>query len=99
MEAKASGHSNSTTTGTAVTRNSPIARPTSITITSRSSRVFRYDRFNQLHTPVGFDEQRWSIGLNYWVTPSAVLKLAYEFDVKNGGARNQDAFLMQAAVG
>src|SRR6266496_568415 len=61
--------------------------------------VFRYDRLNQLHTPVGFDEQRWSIGLNYWVTPSAVLKLAYEFDDKNGGARDQDAFLMQAAVG
>jgi hypothetical protein len=61
--------------------------------------VFRYDRFNQLHTPVGFDEQRWTLGLNYWVTPSAVLKLAYEFDDKNGGARDQDAFLMQAAVG
>src|SRR6266487_2327266 len=61
--------------------------------------VFRYDRFNQLHTPVGSDEQRWTIGLNYWVTPSAVLKLAYEFDDKNGGARDQDAFLMQAAVG
>jgi hypothetical protein len=61
--------------------------------------VFRYDRFNQLHTPVGFDEQRWTIGLNYWVTPSAVLKLAYEIDDKNGGARDQNAFLMQAAVG
>jgi hypothetical protein len=61
--------------------------------------VFRYDRFNQLHTPVGFDEQRWTLGLNYWVTPSAVLKLAYEFDDKNGGARDQNAFLMQAAVG
>src|SRR6266487_165479 len=45
--------------------------------------VFRYDRLNQLHTPVGFDEQRWTLGLNYWVTPSAVLKLAYEFDDKN----------------
>src|SRR5436190_1647935 len=61
--------------------------------------VFRYDRFNQLHTPVGFDEQRWTLGLNYWVTPSAVVKLAYEFDDKNGGARDQDAFMMQAAVG
>lgn len=61
--------------------------------------VFRYDRFNQLHTPVGFDEQRFTIGLNYWVTPSAVLKLAYEFDDKNGGARDQNAFMMQAAVG
>src|SRR6266699_682381 len=27
--------------------------------------VFRYDRLNQLHTPVGFDEQRWTLGLNY----------------------------------
>lgn len=61
--------------------------------------VFRYDRLNQLHTPVGFDEQRWSFGLNYWVTPSAVVKLAYEVDDKNGGARDQNAFLMQAAVG
>src|SRR5216110_874595 len=61
--------------------------------------VFRYDRLNQLHTPVGFDEQRWTLGLNYWLTPSTVIKAAYEFDDKNGGARDQDAFLMQAAVG
>ena len=61
--------------------------------------VVRYDRLNQLHTPVGFDEQRWTFGLNYWVTPSAVVKAAYEFDDKNGGARDQDAFMMQVAVG
>jgi len=61
--------------------------------------VFRYDRLNQLHTPVGFDEQRWTLGLNYWLTPSAVIKAAYEFDDKNGGARDQDAFMAQVAVG
>lgn len=61
--------------------------------------VFRYDRFNQMHTPVGFDEQRWTLGLNYWLTPSAVVKVAYEFDNKNAGARDQDAFMMQMAVG
>src|SRR5438876_5210508 len=61
--------------------------------------VFRYDRLNQLHTPVGFDEQRWTFGLNYWLTPSTVIKAAYEVDDKNGGARDQDAFMMQAAVG
>jgi hypothetical protein len=61
--------------------------------------VVRYDRLNQLHTPVGFDEQRWTFGLNYWLTPSAVIKAAYEFDDKNGGARDQDAFMMQVAVG
>ncbi len=61
--------------------------------------VVRYDRLNQLHTPVGFDEERWTLGLNYWVTPSAVIKVAYELDNKNGGARDQDAFILQVAVG
>ena len=61
--------------------------------------VFRYDRLNQLHTPVGFDEQRFTLGLNYWVTPSAVVKVAYELDDKNGGARDQNAFMTQVAVG
>jgi hypothetical protein len=61
--------------------------------------VVRYDRFNQLHTPVGFDEQRWSFGLDYWVTPSTVIKAAYEIDEKNGGARDQDDFALQVAVG
>ena len=61
--------------------------------------VVRYDRFNQLHTPVGFDEERWSFGLDYWLNPSTVIKAAYEFDNKNGGARDQDAFMLQVAVG
>jgi hypothetical protein len=61
--------------------------------------VVRYDRFNQLHTPVGFDEERWSFGLDYWLTPSTVIKAAYELDEKNGGARDQDAFMLQVAVG
>jgi hypothetical protein len=61
--------------------------------------VVRYDRFNQLHTPVGFDEERWSFGLDYWVTPSTVIKAAYEIDNKNGGARDQNTFLLQVATG
>lgn len=61
--------------------------------------VVRYDRFNQLHTPVGFDEERWSFGLDYWLTASAVIKAAYEVDNKNNGARDQNAFMMQVAVG
>jgi len=76
-------------------------RPTHIAndILKNLEGVFRYDRLNQLHTPVGFDEQRWTLGLNYWLTPSTVIKAAYEFDDKNGGARDQDAFMMQMAVG
>ena len=61
--------------------------------------VVRYDRFNQLHTPVGFDEERWSFGLDYWLTASAVIKAAYEVDNKNNGARDQNAFMLQVAVG
>jgi len=61
--------------------------------------VVRYDRLNQLHTPVAFDEERWSFGLNYWVTSSAVIKAAYELDNKNNGARDQNAFMLQVAVG
>ena len=61
--------------------------------------VVRYDRLNQLHTPVGFDEQRWSFGLDYWLTSSTVIKAAYELDNKNGGARDQNAFMLQAVVG
>ena len=61
--------------------------------------VVRYDRFNQLHTPVGFDEERWSFGLDYWITSSSVIKAAYEVDNKNNGARDQNAFMLQVAVG
>ncbi len=76
-------------------------RPTHIDndIIKNLEAVARYDRLNQLHTPVGFDEQRFTLGLNYWLTPSAVVKVAYELDDKNGGARDQDAFMMQMAVG
>src|SRR6266568_6461446 len=44
-------------------------RPTHIEndILKNLEAVFRYDRLNQLHTPVGFDEQRWTLGLNYWL--------------------------------
>jgi hypothetical protein len=61
--------------------------------------VVRYDRLNQLHTTVGFDEERWSVGLDYWLTPSTVIKAAYEIDNKNGGARDQNALMLQVATG
>src|SRR5438034_1373278 len=76
-------------------------RPTHIdnNIIKNFEPVVRYDRFNQLHTPIGFDEERWSFGLDYWLMPSTVIKAAYELDDKNGGARDQDAFMLQVAVG
>ena len=76
-------------------------RPTKIDndIIKNFEPVVRYDRFNQLHTPVGFDEERWSFGLDYWVTPSTVIKAAYEVDNKTGGARDQNSFMLQVATG
>ena len=76
-------------------------RPTKIDndILKNFEPVVRYDRLNQLHTPVGFDEQRWSFGLDYWVTPSVVVKAAYEIDEKRGGGRDQNTFLLQVATG
>lgn len=61
--------------------------------------VFRFDRLNQANTPVGFDEQRWTIGLNYWFSPSVVMKTAYEIDDKNHDGLNQNAFMLQFAFG
>jgi hypothetical protein len=61
--------------------------------------VLRFDRLNQPSgAPGAFDEQRWTLGLNYWFAPSTVLKAAYQFDDKRGG-EDQNAFLLQAVMG
>ncbi|MHB8519653.1 MAG: hypothetical protein ACYDH9_02735 [Limisphaerales bacterium] len=61
--------------------------------------VLRYDMINQMNTPIGFDERRWSAGLNYWLGPSTVVKAAYEIDHQNGIGQSGDAFILQFAVG
>jgi hypothetical protein len=61
--------------------------------------VVRYDMINQKKTPVGFDERRLTVGLNYWIGPSAVVKVAYEFDRQNGTGENGNAFFSQFALG
>ncbi|MVF23638.1 hypothetical protein EVC37_18765 [Methylocaldum sp. BRCS4] len=61
--------------------------------------VFRYDWLNlPANAPLNADEQRWTLGLNYWFTPSTALKAAYEFDDRKG-AIDDNAFLMQFATG
>ena len=47
----------------------------------------------------GYDESRYTIGLNYWLGPSTVLKTAYQFDDRSHGSQNQNAILIQAAMG
>jgi hypothetical protein len=61
--------------------------------------VGRYDRINiSENAPDGGWDQRFTIGLDYWVTPSFVVKTAYEFDDPQHGERD-DAFFVQAALG
>lgn len=61
--------------------------------------VFRYDVLNQSKTPVAYNENRYTIGLNYWLGPSTVLKLAYEIDHKTNNMQSDNAFMVQFATG
>ena len=59
-------------------------------------------RYNLLRTPLaapgGDHEQLWELGIDYWVTPSAVLKVAYSIDNKTVGV-DQNAFTVQFGIG
>ena len=59
-------------------------------------------RFNYLRTPLaapgGDRETLWEFGVDYWITPSAVLKVAYGVDNKDVG-QNQNAFNLQLGIG
>jgi len=62
--------------------------------------VYRYDVLNQRDTPTGVDECRNTFGINYWLSPSAVLKGAYQFDHQSGPeADARNAILAQFALG
>jgi hypothetical protein len=61
--------------------------------------IFRWDHLSR--EPSGFgdpEETRWTLGLNYWLSPSTVLKAAYEWDQPNGEP-NRNALLIQTAMG
>jgi hypothetical protein len=61
--------------------------------------IFRWDHLSREPSGLGDPEEtRWTLGLDYWLSPSTVLKAAYEWDQPRG-ERNRDAFLAQAAIG
>ena len=61
--------------------------------------VVRYDTIRvSKGAPGGGDESRWAFGIDYWVTPSVVLKTAYEIDDKNTGS-GQNTFFVQCGFG
>lgn len=61
--------------------------------------IVRYDMLNVPdEAPGSFDEQRLTFGLDYWLTPSVVLKAAYEVDNRKH-EDDQNAFLLQLGFG
>lgn len=63
-------------------------------------------RWDTLELPSGFpggvDQERWTIGLNYWFGPSTVAKVAYQFgdqEAADGDKTSIDGVLLQAAMG
>jgi len=72
--------------------------------------VFRWDFLNNptgsvsgsIDATKAFDEQRYTLGINYWLNSSTVLKAAYQFDNVDDpqGAKSEtNRFFMQAAIG
>ena len=59
----------------------------------------RYDRANNPSGAIDpTDENRTTLGLDYWLDSGTVFKIAYEIDNKSGGDNN-NAFLTQVATG
>ncbi len=64
--------------------------------------VLRYDRIDGPAGPAfpaSGSEQRWSVGLDYWLHSNAVLKFEYQFDNLSNRQPGNNALLLQFAVG
>lgn len=60
--------------------------------------VLRYTDFDSPHPDQ--TQEQWSVGLNYLLTPNAILKLGYEFnDGLAGEETDEDRWLLQVAYG
>ena len=76
-------------------------RPTKIDIDfiRNLEMIFRWDHLSRAPSGLGDpEEDRWTLGLDYWLSPSTVVKAAYEWDNPRG-ERNRNALLLQAAMG
>ncbi len=69
-------------------------------IIKRLEPVLRYDQLSQIKTLTGVDEERYTVGLNYWLAPMTAVKVAYEVDRQSGPeADRHNAVLMQFVTG
>ena len=76
-------------------------RPTKVDIdfVRNLEMVFRWDHLSRDPSGLGDPwETRWTLGLNYWLSPSTVLKAAYEWD-QPSGEPNRNALFIQTAMG
>jgi len=60
--------------------------------------VLRYDWIDVPKAAAFYDEQRWTIGINYYLAASTMFKFAYRFDNKQG-ALDDNALLFQVSSG
>ena len=61
--------------------------------------IFRWDHLSRDPSGLGDPEEtRWTMGLDFWLSPSTVVKAAYEWDQPDGEP-NKNALLLQAAMG
>ena len=77
-------------------------RPTLVSnsIIKNLEAVVRGDLLNQGNTAAGYDERRLTFGLNYWLTPTSVCKVAYGLDHQRGiSAAPHDTLMVQFATG
>jgi hypothetical protein len=78
-----------------------VYRPTKIDIDfiRNLEMIFRWDHLSRAPSGLGDpEEDRWTLGLDYWLSPSTVVKAAYEWDNPRG-ERNKNALLIQTAMG
>jgi hypothetical protein len=76
-------------------------RPTKVDIdfVRNLEMVFRWDHLSRDPSGLGDPwETRWTLGLSYWLSPSTVLKAAYEWD-QPSGEPNRNALFIQTAMG
>lgn len=61
--------------------------------------IFRWDHLSRAPSGLGVpEEQRWTLGLDYWLGPGTALKVAYEWDQLRGQP-NTNALFLQAVAG
>ncbi len=60
--------------------------------------VLRFDSV-KLPSSLNEDRSRFTLGTNYWIGNSTVVKLAYQFDERDDSSQETDSFMFQVGMG